>query len=69
MTADHEFRQGSVLRVNAMARYRFTRDLSLTLNVDNLFDRKYYNHIASWGVPLAYYGQPRRWRAALRYQF
>ena len=68
VTADHEFRQGSVLRVNAMARYRFTRDLSLTLNVDNLFDRKYYNHVASWG-PLAYYGQPRRWRVTLRYQF
>ena len=69
VTADHEFRQGSVLRINAMARYRFTAGLSLLLNVDNLFDRKYYNHIASWGVPLAYYGQPRRWRAALRYQF
>ena len=69
VTADHEFRQGSVLRVNAMARYHFSPKLSLMFNADNLFDRKYYSHIASWGSPVAYYGQPRRLRASLRYQF
>ena len=68
VTADHEFRQGSVWRLNAMARYQFTPKLSLLLNVDNLLDKKYYNSIASW-APVAYYGQPRRWRATLRYQY
>ena len=51
-----------------MARYQFTPKLSLLLNVNNLLDKKYYNSIASW-APVAYYGQPRRWRATLRYQF
>lgn len=68
VTAAHEFRQGSVLLLNAMARYQFTRQLSLTLNVDNLLDKKYYNSIASY-APVAYYGTPRRFRAAMRYQF
>jgi outer membrane receptor for ferric coprogen and ferric-rhodotorulic acid len=69
VTAAHEFRQGSVLLLNAMARYQFTPQLSLTVNVDNLLDKTYFNSTANWGVPLAYYGTPRRWRAALRYQF
>ena len=68
VTAEQEFRQGSVWLLNAMARYEFTPKLSLLFNVDNLLDRTYYNSIASW-APVAYYGTPRRWRTTLRYQF
>jgi len=68
VTANHEFRQGSVWLLNVMARYQFTPQLSLLLNVDNLLDKKYFNSIESWG-PVAIYGTPRRWRASLRYQF
>jgi outer membrane receptor for ferric coprogen and ferric-rhodotorulic acid len=65
VTAAYEARQGAVLLLNAMARYQFTPQLSLMVNVDNLLDRKYYNTMGT----TAYYGTPRRWRAALRYQF
>lgn len=68
MTADYELRQGSVLLLAAMARYRVTPKLSLLLNVENRLDRKYYNAITGSGAD-ASYGTPRRWRATLRYQF
>lgn len=37
--------QGSYAIANLMARYRFNRNLSAQLNVNNLFDRKYYSQI------------------------
>jgi outer membrane receptor for ferric coprogen and ferric-rhodotorulic acid len=67
VTADYEFRQGSVLPLAAMARYRVTSKLSLLLNVDNLLDQNYYNTASSSSGPT--YATPRRWRATLRYQF
>ena len=65
VTVAYEARQGGVLSLIAMARYQFTPNLSLTVNVDNLLDRKYYNYMGATSI----YGTPRRWRAALRYQF
>ena len=35
-------RQGSVAQVGIMARYQFTRDVSVQFNGNNIFDRKYY---------------------------
>ena len=66
VTAAFDVREGGVLLLAAMARYQFTPQLSLLLNVDNLLDKKYYNSISG---ATAFYGAPRRWRAALRYQF
>ncbi|MDG9969296.1 ferric-rhodotorulic acid/ferric-coprogen receptor FhuE [Achromobacter mucicolens] len=37
--------QGSYAVTNLMARYRFNRNLSAQLNVNNVFDRKYYSQI------------------------
>ena len=37
--------QGSYAITNLMARYRFNRNLSAQLNVNNLFDRQYYSQI------------------------
>lgn len=37
--------QGSYAITNLMARYQFNRSLSAQLNVNNLFDRKYYSQI------------------------
>lgn len=37
--------QGSYAITNVMARYEFNRNLSAQLNVNNLFDRKYYSQI------------------------
>ena len=68
--ANVNFRQGSVWLVNAMARYEFTPKLSLLVSVDNLFDKKYYNALSPYeDEGEAYWGQPRRWRASLRYQW
>ncbi|TCV98965.1 ferric-rhodotorulic acid/ferric-coprogen receptor FhuE [Biostraticola tofi] len=47
--------QGSYATTNLMARYQFTKNLSAQLNVNNLFDYKYYNQIGfysqgAWGA-------------------
>ena len=39
--------QGSYALVNVMARFDFSKQVSATLNVNNLFDRKYYDQIGS----------------------
>ncbi|MFD4837035.1 ferric-rhodotorulic acid/ferric-coprogen receptor FhuE [Achromobacter sp. NPDC058515] len=42
---DERVGQGSYAITNLMARYRFNRSLSAQLNVNNVFDRKYYSQI------------------------
>ncbi|EHK62932.1 ferric-rhodotorulic acid/ferric-coprogen receptor FhuE [Achromobacter arsenitoxydans] len=42
---DERVGQGSYAITNLMARYRFNRNLSAQLNVNNVFDRKYYSQI------------------------
>ena len=39
----HTFTQGSYAVTNLMARYDITRNLSATLNLNNVFDRKYFS--------------------------
>jgi len=52
--------------VNLMARYQVTEQLTATINVNNLFDEKYYSGIAgSYG----HYGAPRNAMLDLRYDF
>ena len=51
--------QGSYALVNVMARFDFSKQVSATLNVNNLFDRKYYDQIG-------FYSQGW-WRAAQRH--
>lgn len=53
--------------VNLMGRYEFAQGLSAQLNVENLFDKKYYAQ-AGFYSQLAY-GEPRNVTATLRYQF
>lgn len=53
--------------VNLMVRYEMTRQLSLQLNVDNLFDQTFFSG-NSW-FPGFVYGEPRNARATLRYTF
>ncbi|KAF1069103.1 MAG: Ferric-pseudobactin BN7/BN8 receptor [Pseudomonas citronellolis] len=61
----HTFEQGSYALVNLMARYAVTDQLSVALNVNNLFDRSYYTYADSWSV----YGAPRNLMTSLRYDF
>lgn len=52
--------------VNLMARYRYNEHLSTTLNLNNLFDEKYYSGFSgSYG----HYGAPRNLMMNVRYDF
>lgn len=53
--------------VNLMGRYEFVPGLSAQLNVENLFDKKYYSQIGFYDQ-LAY-GEPRNVTLTLRYQY
>uniref|UniRef100_UPI003016658D TonB-dependent siderophore receptor n=2 Tax=Xenorhabdus sp. Sc-CR9 TaxID=2584468 RepID=UPI003016658D len=59
--------QSSFATVNLMGRYQFTPDLSLTVNLNNLFDKKYYTSFGSYDQ--YYYGALRNVEATLRYKF
>lgn len=53
--------------VNLMAAYDLTDELSLQLNVNNIFDKTYYNTNSWFGGYI--YGEPRNARVTLRYGF
>lgn len=59
--------QGSFAVVNLMSRYQFTPQLSLTVNLNNLFDKEYYSQFGQYSQ--YYYGEPRNVEATLRYKF
>ncbi|SIP74514.1 FhuE receptor (Outer-membrane receptor for ferric iron uptake) [Xenorhabdus innexi] len=59
--------QRSFTTVDLMGRYHFTPDISLTVNLNNLFDKKYYNSFG--GYSQYHYGEPRNVSATLRYKF
>lgn len=62
-----KFKQKSYSIVNLMARYEFDAHTSLQLNVENLFDKKYYTKIGDFGQYR--YGQPRSLSLGLNYNF
>ncbi|MNE67602.1 Ferric-pseudobactin BN7/BN8 receptor precursor [compost metagenome] len=61
----HTFTQGSFAVVNLMTRYDVTQDLSVKLNLNNVFDKKYYGYADSWVV----YGEPRNVMTSMEYRF
>lgn len=50
-----------------MARYQFSKALSATLNVHNLFDKTYYSGMGLFET--GFYGEPRNVTLTVRYQF
>lgn len=63
MTQSTAIRQEAYALVNLMSRYEFDKHLSASLNVNNLFDTKYYNNVGFYnGV---YWGDPRTVTLAL----
>ncbi|RXJ68911.1 TonB-dependent siderophore receptor [Halarcobacter ebronensis] len=58
--------QDAFALVNAMASYKIDKSASLQLNVDNLFDKKYYDGIGANGMV---YGTPRSAMLTLKYTF
>lgn len=57
--------QGSYLLISAMTRYEISKQLSATLNANNLLDKKYYASITDNGV----YGEPRNLILSMKYSF
>jgi outer membrane receptor for ferric coprogen and ferric-rhodotorulic acid len=57
--------QPSYALANLMAQYDFNKNLSLQLNLNNIFDEKFYE--SSWGTFT--YGEPRSARLTMNYRF
>ena len=57
--------QGSYALVNLFGRYQVSRQLSVQANINNLFDKEYYDYLASYAV----YGTPRSVSVTLNYTF
>ncbi|WP_416467320.1 TonB-dependent siderophore receptor [Pseudomonas sp. LFS044] len=61
-------RQGQFAVFNLMGRYQFTEQLSSTLNVNNLFDKKYLSALDTTFYS-GYYGEPRNVMLTTRWDF
>ncbi|MBT1065469.1 TonB-dependent siderophore receptor [Bowmanella sp. Y26] len=68
ITSPERREQGAVALVNLMARYSVNDHFSLSLNVNNLFDKEYFNSIASWDGAVVW-GEPRNWTLSARYDW
>ncbi|MBD8093600.1 TonB-dependent siderophore receptor [Pseudomonas fluorescens] len=62
-----KFSQDPYWLVDVMARYQVTENVSATLNVNNLFDKKYFTNIGFYNS--AYYGDPRNVMLTTRWNF
>lgn len=62
---DLRYQQGAFAVVSLMARYAFTRQLSLQLNIENLYNKRYYSNVDGQ----AFFGTPRNAVATLSYKF
>ncbi|EPX3187286.1 TonB-dependent siderophore receptor [Acinetobacter baumannii] len=59
--------QGDYALVNLMARYQITKDFSAQLNINNVFDKKYYGVFPAYGQITL--GAPRNAALTLQYKF
>ncbi|TKY82111.1 ferric-rhodotorulic acid/ferric-coprogen receptor FhuE [Pectobacterium polonicum] len=57
--------QGSYALVNLFGRYQVTKQLAVQANINNLFDKEYYDYVA----PYAVYGTPRSVSMTVNYAF
>ena len=64
---DYEYTQESYVLVDAMAKYDVTEDLSVTLNGNNLTNKKYFNNLGFYGG--GFYGDPRNLTLTGRWSF
>lgn len=55
--------------VDVMAKYAFTEQTELQLNVNNLFDKQYYSSISGLTSYGAFIGAPREFTVSLRHKF
>ena len=66
VTERSRINQGSYSVVKLMSRYEIDKNLSASLNVDNLFDERYYDNVGFYnGV---FWGDPRTVTLSLDYK-
>lgn len=66
--ANEKVSQGSYAIANLLVRYEFSKQLSAQLNVNNVFDKKYYtNQIGRFSN--LFYGEPRNAQLSMKYVF
>lgn len=65
--ADARFEQGSYALVNLMSRYQHDEHLSVTLNANNVLDKKYYTGIGNFST--VFYGEPRNLMLTTKWDF
>jgi outer membrane receptor for ferric coprogen and ferric-rhodotorulic acid len=63
-----KYTQGSYWLVDLMTRYQITDNLSATVNLNNVFDKKYFSNIGFYGF-YGYYGEPRNLMLTTRWDF
>lgn len=61
----HGFTQSSYAVTSLLARYDVSKQLSVAVNVNNLFDREYYSFAGDHGM----YGAPRNLMTSFKYSF
>lgn len=67
ITVQTRMEQKSYVLASLMASYKVREDVTLSLNVNNLFDKHYYNRVGFYnGV---YWGEPRNVSLSARYTF
>ncbi len=59
--------QPGYVLIDVMARYRLTPQTSVQLNVNNVFDEKYYSQVNFYGT--RNYGEPRNFMLTLKHEF
>ncbi|CAB3852180.1 Ferripyoverdine receptor [Achromobacter animicus] len=64
---NHRFTQDAFGVLGLMAGYDFSKDLRLTVNLNNVLDKHYYSGMGSYNS--VFYGAPRNVYAQLRYKF
>lgn len=62
-----EFSQDAYWLVDLMTRYQVTKNVSATLNLNNIFDKSYYTNIGFYNS--AAYGEPRNVMVTTRWDF
>lgn len=63
-SVDRKFTQSEYSVVDLMARYKMTNNLTANLNLNNIFDKKYYLTTGN-----SYYGAPTNFRVGLKYDW
>ncbi|WP_225935493.1 TonB-dependent siderophore receptor [Pseudomonas muyukensis] len=61
------YTQASYLTLDAMVRYQVSEQLSVSLNGNNLTDKRYFNNLGFYNG--GYYGDPRNFMLTTRYAF